>query len=536
VDVGISYKQKPITGAYDAIVIGSGAGGLASAAILAKHGGKRVLVLERHYTAGGFTHAFSRPGYEWDVGVHYIGQVGERGAVRPLFDYLTDGKLAWAPLPDVYDRIVIGDRAFDFPSGTKRFIHAMKGYFPGEERAIERYVSLVKASARASTLFELEKALPKAASRVLGPVLRRPLLRHATRTTAEVLAELTSNQELVAVLTGQYGDYGLPPSQSSFAMHASVVAHYLGGAYFPVGGASAIARGIAPVIERAGGAIYVTAEVSSVIVQGGRAVGVRMADGREIFAPIVISDAGAANTFGRLVPHEHVPRPLRDALGTVGPSLGYVCLYVGLKHTDEELGLTGTNLWIYPGPDHDASLARFLADPEAPFPLVFASFPSAKDPTFRDRHPGRATIDVIVPAPYRWFEAWEGTRWKKRGADYDALKARFTERILEVLFTHVPAVRGKVDFAELSTPLSTRHFANQPHGELYGLDHTPARYRLPLRAATPIRGLYLTGQDLVSCGVSAALFGGVITASAILGPGAALAVMRTRPSARPAEG
>jgi all-trans-retinol 13,14-reductase len=64
-----SLKQNPeIAKEYDAIVIGSGMGGLTTAAILSKEGWK-VLVVEKHYTAGGFTHVFKRPGYEWDVGI-----------------------------------------------------------------------------------------------------------------------------------------------------------------------------------------------------------------------------------------------------------------------------------------------------------------------------------------------------------------------------------------------------------------------------------------------------------------------------------
>ena len=74
--IGTSYKQHPgLAESWDAIVIGSGMGGMTAAATLSKLAGKRVLVLERHYTAGGFTHTFRRPGYEWDVGVHYIGDV-----------------------------------------------------------------------------------------------------------------------------------------------------------------------------------------------------------------------------------------------------------------------------------------------------------------------------------------------------------------------------------------------------------------------------------------------------------------------------
>lgn len=98
---------------------GPGIGGLAAAAALAKAHGKRALVLERHYTAGGFTHAFTRPGYEWTcVGVHYVGQVGPRGALRPAYDWLTDGALDWAALPDVYDCVRTGQRTYDFVSGT----------------------------------------------------------------------------------------------------------------------------------------------------------------------------------------------------------------------------------------------------------------------------------------------------------------------------------------------------------------------------------------------------------------------------------
>src|SRR5205085_8285353 len=107
---GVAYKQATLEDSWDAIVIGSGMGGLTTAAMLAKQAGQRVLVLERHYTAGGFTHAFHRPGYEWDVGVHYIGQMQEAASgLRAAFDHLTEGRLAWNTMPDVYDESRIAD-------------------------------------------------------------------------------------------------------------------------------------------------------------------------------------------------------------------------------------------------------------------------------------------------------------------------------------------------------------------------------------------------------------------------------------------
>lgn len=192
--VGSSYKNHRLEGPWDAIVVGSGIGGLTTAAILAKHAGRRVLVLERHYTAGGFTHSFTRPGYEWDVGVHYIGQVGERQALHGVFDYVTEGRLRWAPLPDVYDRIFIGDRAYDYVTGTKRFLQRMTDYFPREAHAIQRFVGKVKDAARAGAMFFTEKALPASVARFAGPLMRASLLRHADRTTGEVLASLTSDR------------------------------------------------------------------------------------------------------------------------------------------------------------------------------------------------------------------------------------------------------------------------------------------------------------------------------------------------------
>jgi len=519
-NAGVSYKQHPPEGEFDAIVIGSGMGGLASGALLAQRAGKRVLVLERHYTAGGFTHVFHRPGYEWDVGVHYIGQMGAGAPMRALFDEITEGRLKWNAMPEVYDRIGIADRSYDFVSGADRFAERMREYFPREGAAIRRYVAEVHDAARANRLFFAEKALPGALARVAGPLMRRRFLGYARRTTGETLARITGNRELIAVLTGQWGDYGLPPGQSSFGMHAVIAEHYLGGAFYPVGGASRIAASIAPTIERAGGRILVGAEVEQILLNAARnrAVGVRMADGRELRAPLILSDAGAWNTYARLLPPDAPGRAQALAeIERIPVSMGHLSLYVGLRRDPGEPEFGDTNLWIYPSADHDANLARYAADPEQPFSGLFISFPSAKDPDFARRHPGRATIEVVTVVPYGWFERWADTRWKRRGAEYDALKQRLAERLRAELERHVPAVRGKIDYCELSTPLSTRQFVNYHQGQIYGPACTPERFQArALSPRTTVRNLYLTGADAAMPGVTGALVGGALAASAVL--------------------
>ena len=528
--VGFSYKQHAIADNWDAIVIGSGMGGLAVAALLARHGGKRVLVLERHYVAGGYTHAFHRPGYDWDVGVHYIGQVQHPASpLRSVFDHLTDGGLKWNAMPDVYDRVVMGGREYEFVTGLERFRARMKSYFPSEAAAIDRYIRAVHSAVRMSMPYFAEKSLPRPVARLAGPLLRAPFMRWARRTTAEVLAGLTNNQDLAGVLTAQWGDYGLPPGESSFAVHSTIAAHYFEGASFPVGGAASIAAKIAPVIQSAGGQIVFSAEVDKVLLdREQRATGVRMRDGREIKASMVISDAGAWNTFSSLLPPEApgVAGALRE-LATVPPSQAHLSLYVVLKQNAAELGLTGTNLWIHLTSDHDANFQRFQENPSAPFPLLFISSPSTKDPEFEHRHPGHSTLEVITPAPYDWFTRWEDSRWKRRGQTYDDFKQSFAARMRLGLEEHRPAVRGKIDIAELSTPLSTRHFMNYQHGEAYGVSATPERFRLRcLTPQTAVRNLYLTGQDVCTRGVTGAMMGGVLTASAALGRNLMSVVMR----------
>ena len=517
---GQSYKQHPPSGNFDVIVIGSGIGGMTAAALLAKHAGRKVLVLERHYAAGGFTHVFHRRDYEWDVGVHYVGQMNDpQFPARAAFDHITEGRLRWNPMPDVYDRIQIAGRKYDFPTGVERFRERMKGYFPEEAGAIDNYIAAVTAAVSASSMFFASKAIPAPIARLAGPFMNRTFFRYADQTTAEVLRSLTSNPELIGVLTGQWGDYGLPPAQSSFAIHATIAYHYFEGAAYPVGGASEIAAGIAPMIEAAGGQILVSAEVSEIILERGkRAIGVVMADGTEIRAKTIISDAGAANTYSRLLPEAlSAELGVLDQLKNIPPSMSHICLYVGLKRQPGEPEFEATNLWIYTEADHDASLARYEKDPSGPIPLLFISFPSAKDPTFAKRFPGRSTIEVVAPAPYHAFAKWENTYWKRRGAEYEEHKKNLATRLQEELERQVPRTQGKIDTAELSTPLSTKHFANYEKGQIYGASCTPARFRSRVFGAyTPFQNLYLTGQDTGVLGVTGALFGGVITASAIL--------------------
>ena len=132
------YSSEIVKDYYDTIIIGSGISGLCSAALLGMEG-KKVLVLEKHFKIGGYTHTFKRQNYEWDVGIHYIGGMhNKRSFSRKLFDKITDNKLKWNKTDDNYDRIIFPDKSYDFIAPKSKFIEQMQSYFPEESSNIER--------------------------------------------------------------------------------------------------------------------------------------------------------------------------------------------------------------------------------------------------------------------------------------------------------------------------------------------------------------------------------------------------------------
>ena len=155
---GTRFRPRLAHDHYDAIVIGSGIGGLTTAALLAKLG-KRVCVLEQHYTAGGYTHSYERNGYEWDVGVHYIGDMGTDTMSRRFMDYLSGGKLDWAPMDPEYDRFYIGDKVFSAVAGKAEFRANLLKAFPQEAAAIDRYLELLSEVGKAMRLHTMGRLL-----------------------------------------------------------------------------------------------------------------------------------------------------------------------------------------------------------------------------------------------------------------------------------------------------------------------------------------------------------------------------------------
>lgn len=508
---------------FDAVVVGAGLGGLSAAGILARRGA-RVLILDRHYVAGGNATIFKRRGYEFDVGLHYIGACSPRGAVPRVLRAAGAEPVEFQRMdPDGYDTLVFPDFKFRVPCGIAAFRQRLLEHFPEERRGIERFLSLIEV------LVMLQNG-ERTASEILRMVPKAPLLlRWASSTYGAFLDSCTQNQRLKAVLAGQSGDYALPPSRAAALMGAGLVAHYVNGAYFPKGGGQVPSDHLAAAIERSGGKILLRTSARRILIERGRVVGLELENKhlgvRTVRAPVVISNADLKQTMERLVGGANLkPRTAaRTREFEMAPALGVV--YLGIRRDLRAEGHPNTNYWIHQSHDSEAAYAevRRGAIPERPF--AFISIASLKDPTNPRLAPaGISNLQVMGLAPSA-PQAWGVTAEEvqsgaySKSAEYARRKRLFGESLIESARAVFPAIRDEIVYSEVATPLTHGRYTSATGGTSYGIAATPAQFLWNRPSAkTEIQGLFLCGASArTGHGIVSSMVSGVVAASAVAG-------------------
>ena len=503
---------------YDIILVGSGMGAMTVTSLMAQLRDKRVLVLEKHNRPGGYTHDFKRGRYHFDTGLHSLGKMQKGSMTRRMIDLITGGNVEWTPMPDPFDTFIYPDLQFDVYADPKRTIAGLCDLFPEESRAIRRYYKDAK-KAGAGLAMQMNRRNGWFVMRGIASLVRSILRQPLELTTKAYLDTHFKDPRLKGLLTSQWGDYGLPPGLSPFGLHGMILNFYSEGGFYPSGGSGKIAENVQKIIESKGGSLLLRREVTDIIVRDGKAVGVRArktetrdkGEEEEYFAPEIVSNAGAVETYLKLVPSDF-PIPFRTNLERFAldhPPTTNLTLFLGFSSDPRQLGLNGANLWIYDGFDHDDIFAKSSNWFESGQPQhAYVSFHSLKDP---DAQAHSAEI-LNFTSDYSFFSQWRQQPWMRRDEEYKKLKEHISEAMITFVDGFFPGFSDMVEYKELGTPLTNEHFTGHYQGASYGLCSVPERFSTNNLAwthpKTPIPGLYLTGADAGGLGVTGAMMGG----------------------------
>ena len=498
---------------FDVIVIGSGMGGMTSAAALSRFD-RKVLLLEQAKNLGGLTHTFSREGFSWDVGLHYCGLFRHDQLCGRMLNWLSGGAVEFSSVGTVYETLHFPD-GFELNVGrpADAFKMELKDRFPKNSAEIEAYFEALESGNEALRAASAERSLPEPFRSAHRWWNTRKIEKFCGRTTSEVIAEYVSNPKLAAVLAGQWGTFGGVPQKASFAIHALIMSHYLDGAGYPVGGASAIAKGLIPVIESAGGSARAGTPVREIIIRDGAAVGVRTSAGEEYRAPVIVSAIGAGETVKRLLPPEVCGQEWAAEIADFEPSVCHFEVYFGFKGQIARHGGSRSNYWFCETWDPADIL---WSDLDSPIQGGFASFPSLKDEQHAPGPSNRHTGQFMVLSDWSNVAEFAEGGAKRRPDDWATFKKRVETRMMDYYATKFPGLAPLIVYHELGTPLATAAFTAHEKGGFYGLETTPRRVLSEaLAPRTPVPGLFLSGQDVLSPGIAGALYGGILCAAAI---------------------
>jgi all-trans-retinol 13,14-reductase len=483
---------------YDVVIIGSGLGGLQCAYILSREG-YNVCLIEKNQQLGGCLQTFRRNNVVFDTGMHYIGAMDEGQVLFNCFRYfkLTD-KLKLKKLDEnAYDIVRFGGKEYRFAMGYEHFFETMSSYFPKEGEAIRQYIYKLQEISNSVDLYKMRDFSEQ----------KTRYLDYYGIGFNNYLDSITQNITLKNVLLGISPLYAGVKNRTPLYIPMIIHSSFIESAYRFVDGGSQISDFLAGYIKDYGGTILHRAEVTKFLYDANSVTAVEVNHSERIEGKYFIS-----NIHPKTMLHLMGKAPIRPAyrkrITSIEETHGVFSLYLAMKKNTFDY--INSNYYVFKS--RNIWGARKYGTDGLPQGYMMHISPGSRIEKYAEA--------VIINTYMHWSEVkqWEHTRVGQRGEGYLAFKRQKAERLLDLIETDFPGIRGKIDSYYTSTPLTYRDYTGTCKGSIYGIQKD---YNNPMKTMilprTNLHNLFLTGQNISVHGVVGVTIGSILTCSELIG-------------------
>ncbi len=483
------------------IIIGGGLGGLTAGALLAKQGHK-VTLLEQHMVVGGSATTFKRRGgFTVEVGLHEMENPFDKGPKEQIFKALGVYDNVEFIKPDEFFRVKTGKSDFIMPDGIEAAIKALTEKFPNDREGIKKYFGLLKAIGDDFERLQQIRWWQK----MLFPFIFTTLLKYRKSSVTEVLDGLIKDKELKLILNANIQYYHDTPDELSFLFHAvAQYGYYAGGGWYIKGGSQVLSDYLASVITDNGGTVIKKAYATTILHDSKKANGVTYERKHETFglkADVIISNLSPSLSYKLAnIPYDEEKRR----------GISLLSMYIGFsKDIKAVYGKRAYSNFYLRGADSLSAYEQVQRGPVNDRTAVFVDY-SQIDSALT---PEGKSLGVVCGVDY--LSDWESLSKEQYKAKKESVRESYT-RLLEEEY---PGISELIEYAEVGTAKTVKHYLKTPEGTPYGFAPTARQFfRQPQIKSDRLSGLYFVGAWVIGGGFTPAILSGGMAAKEIESP------------------